>query len=238
MKDPIQQAMYQCLERMMLGRTVKQIGSVLEERGEEEEEDDDDDDAAKPESGIEVEDVSSDTQVVSRGIHLDSDVSPVKQPGQRRSRARTKSIASRSRTFFGIFYLKSKVYEDRGVFHYENFYMFHPANWLVSLGVKTSLDVLISRSTQGWKNNLSSRTFRAVPKDALIFQFCRDGNLEGVKTLLARGDASLMDRSPNGRTLLHVSIMPINFFMKRGVSSTSYSFLGNPIIIGGGFAFL
>ena len=101
--------------------------------------------------------------------------------------------------------------------------------------MKTSLDVLISRSTQGWKNNLSSRTFRAVPMDALIFQFCEDGNLEGVKTLLARGDASLMDRCPKGLTLLHVSITPTNFIKKRRVSSTSYYLFETPIIIGGFF---
>lgn len=193
---------------MVLITTAKQSGSALEEGKEEE--------TAKIEPDIEAEDFTSDTQIVSQGSHLDSELSPVKKPSQRCSRELTKLIDSKTRTFFGTFYLRSTIYEDRGVSHCKNFYMFHPANWLVSLGVKTSLDVLISRSTQGWKNNLSSRTFRAVSKDALIFQFCKNGNLEGVKTLLARGDASLMDRSPSGLTLLHVSIIPHNSFFILG----------------------
>ena len=118
MKDPIQQAMYHCLERMMLGGTINKMGSVLEEREE-------DDDVAKLESAIEVEDVSSDSQIVSQGSHLDSDVLPVKQAGRRCSRARTKFTTSKTRTFFGTVYLRSKLYENSGVFHHENFYMFH-----------------------------------------------------------------------------------------------------------------
>ena len=44
-----------------------------------------------------------------------------------------------------------------------------------------------------------------VPDDALIFEFCREGNLAGVKTLLSKGQASVRDVDSLGRTALFVS---------------------------------
>lgn len=76
---------------------------------------------------------------------------------------------------------------------------------MIWLGITTSLDVMISKSIRGWKNTL--RAFRAVPAEALIFEFCTKGNVEGVRTLLARGDASVWDRDPDGMTPLHVSVI-------------------------------
>lgn len=197
--DPILQAVYQYLERLMPNVTSRQTDLVLKEE------------EPNLELDNETEDVTSNTETIPQNSNLYCDVSLVKKQSQRRPRKRGKFTASKSKTLFGTFYLRSEVYEDRGVPHSENFYMFHPANWLVLLGMKSSFDVMISRSTQGWTNNLSSRTFRAVPHDALIFQFCENGNLEGIKTLLARGDASLMDRCPRGWTLLHVSIIFFGF---------------------------
>jgi hypothetical protein len=191
-KDPIQQEMYQCLERWISNKKIKQIGLTIEEEG-------------KLDSDIEIEDVASNTENVLQGSNLHSNLSLDQKRTRSCSRERCKFASSKTKTLFGTIYFNSKVYEGRGVSRYENLYMFHPANWLVSLGMKSSFDAMISKSTQGWKNNLSSRTFRAVPKDALIIQYCANGDIEGIKTLLARGDASIMDRCPFGFTLLHVS---------------------------------
>lgn len=92
---------------MMLDRTVGQISSDLEEGEEGEEEKGKgkgkEEEHAKLESGIEVEDVTSNTQVISQGIRLDSDISPVKKPSPRCSRVRPKFTASKTSTFFGTF---------------------------------------------------------------------------------------------------------------------------------------
>lgn len=43
-------------------------------------------------------------------------------------------------------------------------------------------------------------------EDALIFEFCSLGNLEGLKSLLRRGDASPLDCDPEGWTLSAVNV--------------------------------
>lgn len=238
LNNPIQQAVYQCLEGWIPDEKVRQIRLVCEEEEvkqtglafdgevkktglafeEEFKQTASAFDRVKLEPDIETEGFTSNTENVPQGSNLRSGLSLDKKPTRSCSRGLSKITTSKTKTLFGTIYLRSKVYEDFGVPRYETFYMFHPANWLVSLGMKSSFDVMISRSTQGWKNNLSSRTFRAVPEDALIIQFCTDGNIEGVKTLLARVDASVMDRSPGGYTLLHVSII---FFVFSSYSVSS-----------------
>lgn len=121
---------------------------------------------------------------------------------------RSKIVASSTRsTPFGTVFFRSQACRDHGVSCYENFFIFHPAHWLIWLGMQSSLDILMSKSICGWKIDLSSRIFRAVPENALIFELCKRGNVEGVKILFKRGDASVMDRDPNGKTPLHVSII-------------------------------
>ncbi|TGO77295.1 hypothetical protein BELL_0114g00110 [Botrytis elliptica] len=75
----------------------------------------------------------------------------------------------------------------------------YPSKWLAKIGINygVKLSVLASR---GWQ--YSFQPFRAVPENALIFDFCRKGNLDGIRTLLSRGDASPYDRDPLGRTPL------------------------------------
>lgn len=166
----------------------------------------------KPEPDAEIQGVTSNRKRSSQGSE------PDKKPSQTLIRERSKVTTSEIKTLFGTIYLKSVVYEDSGInsrkstylphqvkSRFKSFFIFHPADWLIRLGVKSGLDVMVSMSTQGWKNAL--RTFRAVPRDALIFQFCMDGNIEGIKTLLARGDASVWDQCPYGQTPLHVSII-------------------------------
>ncbi|CAG8960172.1 hypothetical protein HYFRA_00010651 [Hymenoscyphus fraxineus] len=58
------------------------------------------------------------------------------------------------------------------------------------------------KSVQGWKNNI--KTFRAVPDNSLIFEFCKSGNIAGVRSLLSRGEGSPLDTNSLGWTPLHI----------------------------------
>ena len=79
-----------------------------------------------------------------------------------------------------------------------------PATWLVKLGIVYGLKVNFHNSAiWGWKQTI--HTFRQVPDDAMIFEFCKEGNLSGVQTLLSRGRASVRDTDSLGRTALYVS---------------------------------
>lgn len=180
-KDPIQQAVYQCFEHFISNEKSKHEGSVSKEV-------------------VELE--SSEN-----GPHRE--VSCHRKSVRKSSRDRTKvTLLSRTKkTLFGQIFIHSEVFEERGVSYYKNLYMFNPADWLIWLGMQSSLDLLISRSTRGWKNNLSSRTFRAVSDDASVFKLCEEGNIDGIQGLFAKGEASVMDRNSEGLTPLHVSIV-------------------------------
>lgn len=79
-----------------------------------------------------------------------------------------------------------------------------PAPWLVKIGVNYGLNVEFHKSAiWGWKHALS--TIRLVPDDAMIFEFCKEGNLSGVQTLLSGGRASVRDTDSCGKTPLFVS---------------------------------
>ena len=85
----------------------------------------------------------------------------------------------------------------------ETRYVFYPPTLLQMLGISYGMQIT-SRSTAGWQYTLN--IFRAVPENAPIFQFCRDGNLPAVRTLLTTGNASVWDLDPMGRTPLSVCI--------------------------------
>ena len=87
----------------------------------------------------------------------------------------------------------------------ETSYTISPASWLVRLGFQYGLHLSILSSTRGWKNTLKS--FCLVPDDALIFEFCKQGNIPAVRSLLSRGHASVKDTSSWGYTPLHVSLI-------------------------------
>ena len=180
-KDPIQQALYQWVENFISNEKPNLEGLV-----------------SKEEVGLQ----SSDT-------NLHREVSCHRRSIRKSPSDRNKlTLASSTRqTLFGNILIQSKVYEKCGVSYYENLYTFHPADWLIWLGMQTSWDILISNFIRGWKYNLSSRSFRAVSGDALIFELCKKGEVEGIKSLFARGEASVMDRAPTGFTPLHVSVI-------------------------------
>ena len=84
---------------------------------------------------------------------------------------------------------------------------FRPANWLLRLGVKYGLNLILHRLTQGWKNSATLSVFRSVPNDSLVFAFCKSGNLDGIRTLFSRGEASVWDQDSCYHTPLHVSVL-------------------------------
>lgn len=74
-----------------------------------------------------------------------------------------------------------------------------PAPWLMRFGFE-----LVSTKMFDTRSH-SLRAFRTIPSDALIFEFCREGNVAGVRSLLQRSLASPFDRDESGVTPLHVS---------------------------------
>ena len=93
---------------------------------------------------------------------------------------------------------------DQDHLEYETSYIISPASWLVRLGFQYGLHLSLHSSTRGWKNTLKS--FCLVPDDALIFEFCKQGNIPAVRSLLSRGHASVKDTNSKGYTPLHVSL--------------------------------
>lgn len=83
-------------------------------------------------------------------------------------------------------------------------FIFYPASWLSRIGLRYGTEANLQWSpSAGWKFNVSA--VKAVPENSLIFDFCREGNIQGVMKLFERGDASMKDTSPKGWTPLHVS---------------------------------
>ena len=84
-----------------------------------------------------------------------------------------------------------------------NSFVYYPSWWLTKFGLNRGVEASLSSSTKGWQ--LAFNPIRAVPDSSHIFDFCKMGNIEGIKRLIARGDASVRDASPKGWTPLHVS---------------------------------
>lgn len=94
---------------------------------------------------------------------------------------------------------------EQDQYEYKTSYTISPAQWLIRLGVRYGLHLgFLSSSTCGWKNTL--QTFCPVPDDALIFDFCKQGNVAAVRSLLSGGHASVRDTDSGGYTPLHVSL--------------------------------
>ena len=82
--------------------------------------------------------------------------------------------------------------------------IWHPVSWAIRWGLAFGIQMSIMRSHIGWKYVLSQ--IRSVSNDSLVFNFCRDGNINAVRELISRGDASVLDTDSWGRQPLHVSI--------------------------------
>ena len=126
---------------------------------------------------------------------------------------------SNSKYFFGTFYVERKVFTlqscqsndsamTRAKCHYTHrtSFAFHPAWWLKKMDLDYGIRLILeSSSAHGWKYTIE--TTCPVPDDALIFEFCREGNLAGVRSLLSRDQASVRDVDSIGRTPLYVSFL-------------------------------
>ncbi|MCJ1268628.1 hypothetical protein MMC22_008516 [Lobaria immixta] len=113
------------------------------------------------------------------------------------------------KTPFGTIYvrstiskLKSRYFQNQYQYEHETSFTVCPAWWFVKVGFTYVPQFTLFNSTiHGWKYELSS--FRSVPDNALIFEFCTTGNLSGVQALLAWGEASVKDVDSTGKTALH-----------------------------------
>ena len=96
------------------------------------------------------------------------------------------------------------------------------AAWLMSFGLNQGLHLKLSNSSiTGWKFALD--TFRAVPDDSLIFNYCRAGDLDAVRLLLSKGQASVRDTNSYQETALYVSgIRLIGVSMSRQSSTATH----------------
>lgn len=82
---------------------------------------------------------------------------------------------------------------------------YYPSSWLLKVGLKVGMEIALINSQRGWKCSLSS--IRAVPDNSLVFRFCQSGNIEAVRELFSRGEASVYDVDSEGQTPLHVRIL-------------------------------
>ena len=111
----------------------------------------------------------------------------------------TKTTSSRSR-----FVTDDTMNDDDYSFEHEESFKLLPAGWLLRLGFNCAYNFSIhDSSTQGWQFSIGS--INLVPDDALIFQYCEQGNVELVRDLLSMNLASVRDVDSYGRTALHVS---------------------------------
>ncbi|PVH85033.1 hypothetical protein DL98DRAFT_63478 [Cadophora sp. DSE1049] len=77
---------------------------------------------------------------------------------------------------------------------------FHPSQWLLRVGVSYGIQVLLSKSMQGFDYRLKS--YRAVPDDALVFQKSEMGDNEALQKLFSNHQASAWDTNSRGLTPL------------------------------------
>ena len=118
-----------------------------------------------------------------------------------------------SEHLFGTFYVENETFTLRSCrsdeldmrhYMYQTSFAFTPALWLIKLGFNYAIRLEIERSDfRGWKHKMEIA--RPVPDVALIFEFCEEGNMAGVRSLLSRGEASVRDVDSLGRTPLYVS---------------------------------
>lgn len=82
-------------------------------------------------------------------------------------------------------------------------FTFHPAPWLLRLGIRYGLKAMAVNHHKTWQYSISPVNVR--PDDSLIFRFCEMGNMEAVRELFERQQATVYDVNSNGMSLLHVS---------------------------------
>ncbi|KAH6718274.1 hypothetical protein BKA61DRAFT_300195 [Leptodontidium sp. MPI-SDFR-AT-0119] len=103
---------------------------------------------------------------------------------------------TRSRKTTAIFPSGSRSTEEE---HFD--YVFYPAPFLQRLGL--AYGFWMQTRSSSWQFSL--QPFNTVKESSPIFEFCRNGNVDAVQTLIELGEASVRDRDPWGRTPLWVA---------------------------------
>jgi hypothetical protein len=111
------------------------------------------------------------------------------------------TVVSHSRTSLVRTLRSSEVHETSEA---ENTIIIYPKATGRFFGITRGM-LLSAQATSGWQYSI--QPFRAVEESALVFEFCREGNLEGLKSLFRRGEASPWDRDPKGQTPLLVRLL-------------------------------
>ena len=97
------------------------------------------------------------------------------------------------------------IWADEQLYEHNVTFRIEPSWWLLKMGFNHGLRVAVSQATN-WSLNITLNPFRLVPDDALIFDLCDTGDIDGVRRLLIQGEASARDTDSFGRTPLFVSI--------------------------------
>ena len=79
-------------------------------------------------------------------------------------------------------------------------YVLYPANILRRFGFAYGL--LMQMNSTSWQFTL--QPFNVIKETSPIFEFCRNGNVKAIQTLIGLREASVRDRDPYGRTPLWV----------------------------------
>lgn len=74
-------------------------------------------------------------------------------------------------------------------------------------------DVLVHRASNGWKISLC--IWNICPDDSVVFDYAFHGSSSDLLSAIGSGQASLYDRDPEGRTLLHVREDSPGFLMPK-----------------------
>lgn len=159
----------------------------------------------------------------------------------RKSRKRTYTHQSTARSLLGTFVFRSQTviisldFEDDSTAHFQTTvtFMFHPASWILRWRLSDGIAAAIKYSTKGWDYNVSP--VRAVPDDSLIFDACKKGNLETVRLLFDRNEASVLDSDSDGLRPLNVRFLtplmgytPFRLLLVRGIEKVKTMLLVRP----------
>jgi hypothetical protein len=133
-----------------------------------------------------------------------------------RNLQRTKKFQSETReTMFGTILFQTWITEHQAIMgdnettrtERTTCFIFHPTHWLMRLGLKYGLKAMAVNHHRTWQYSI--RPVHAVPDDSLVFSFCMTGNVDAVRELFKRGEASVIDVDTDGWTPLHVGLQEL-----------------------------
>ena len=81
---------------------------------------------------------------------------------------------------------------------------FVPSQWLRRMGFTQAMDLrFASLGYTGWKINIRMPQLR--PDSSQVFEYCKTGDIDGIRSLFFRGLASVIDVDSRGCTPLHIA---------------------------------